>query len=78
MQFMGLQLPVRLEIEKIDSFSGHADADQLLRRAKGFTTPPKKTFIVHGEGEAQSTLKQNLEKLGFDCSIPSLHDSVEL
>lgn len=77
-QFMWLQLPVNLEIAKIDSFSGHADADQLLRRAKGFTTLPKKTFIVHGEGEAQLKLKEHLEQLGFDCSIPSLHDSVEL
>lgn len=77
-QFMGQQLPVSLEIAKIDSFSGHADADQLLRRAKWFTTLPKKTFIVHGEGEAQSVLQDALEKIGFDCTIPSLHDSVEL
>jgi metallo-beta-lactamase family protein len=76
--FMWLSVPVHLEIAKINSFSWHADADQLLKRAKWFTTKPKKLFIMHGEGNAQLTLKTNLEKLGFTCSIPSLHDSVEL
>lgn len=76
--FMWLEVPVNLEIAKIDSFSWHADANQLLRRAKGFTTPPKKIFIMHGEWTAQTTFKTSLEKLGFTCSIPSLHDSVEL
>lgn len=46
---MGLEIDVNAEIQKINGFSGHADADQLLRRAKGFTKAPTKTFIVHGE-----------------------------
>lgn len=75
---MGLNFPVNLEIEKINSFSWHADANQLVRRAKGFTNPPKKVFIVHGEWAAQTTLKDNLEKLWWECSIPSLYDTVIL
>ena len=66
------------EIEKINGFSGHADGDQLVRRAKGFTKPPMKTFIVHGEGNAQTVLKSRLEGIGFICEIPSLKDQVEL
>lgn len=77
-RMMGIELAVNAEIEKIDGFSGHADANQLMRRAKWFTTPPKKTFIIHGEGTAQTTLKSKLEEIGFACDIPSLKDQVEL
>ena len=54
---MGKTVAVNAEIQKINGFSGHADADQLLRWAKGFTKPPQKTFIIHGEGNAQTTLQ---------------------
>lgn len=46
---MGETVAVNADIAKINGFSGHADADQLMRRAKGFSKPPRKTFIVHGE-----------------------------
>ncbi len=77
-KMMGLEFDVNLEIDKINSFSWHADANQLVQWAKGFTKQPKQVFIVHGEGAAQTTLKDNLEKLGLNCSIPSLHDSIEV
>jgi hypothetical protein len=49
-----------------------------MRRAKGFTKPPRKTFVVHGEWTAQTTLKWELEKIGFTCEIPSIKDQIEL
>jgi len=75
---MGIQITVNADIAKINGFSGHADADQLMGWANGFTTPPKKTFVVHGEGEAQVALKGNLEKIGFVCEIPGIGDVIEL
>ncbi|MEI6774407.1 MAG: MBL fold metallo-hydrolase RNA specificity domain-containing protein [bacterium] len=54
---MGVEVAVNLEIQKINGFSGHADSEQLMRRAKGFTKAPTKTFIMHGEGTAETTLK---------------------
>jgi len=54
---MGIEVVLNAEIEKINGFSGHADADQLMRWAGGFKNPPKKTFIMHGEGNAQIALK---------------------
>ena len=77
-RMMGMEVDVNAEIEKINWFSGHADGDQLLRWAKGFTKAPKKTFIVHGEGNAQTALKSKLEEIGFTCEIPSIKDQVEL
>ncbi len=73
-----MEVDVNAEIEKINGFSGHADGDQLLRWAKGFTKPPQKTFIIHGEGNAQIALKSRLEEIGFTCEIPSIKDQVEL
>jgi metallo-beta-lactamase family protein len=75
---MGETIAVNAEIEKINGFSGHADADQLMRRAKGFTKAPIKTFIVHGEGTAQTSLRSKLEEISFTCEIPSIKDQVEL
>ena len=77
-RMMGEMVTVNAEIDKINWFSGHADSDQLLRRAKGFTKAPRKTFIVHGEWTAQTTLKWKLEEIGFACEIPSLRDKIEL
>ena len=34
------------------SGSGHADRDELLKWLGNLKTPPKKTFVVHGESEA--------------------------
>lgn len=77
-RMMGKTVDVHAEIKKIEWFSGHADSDQLLRWAKGFTKAPKKTFIIHGEWTAQTTLKWKLEEIGFTCTIPGLKDQVEL
>lgn len=75
---MGENVDVRLETKKINGFSGHAGSDQLLRRAKGFTNPPKKTFIVHGEPDAESALESELKKIGFVCEIPGIREQIEL
>ena len=77
-KLMGIEVAVNAEIEKINGFSGHADADQLMRWAGGFKNPPKKTFIMHGEGNAQIALKWRLEGIKFECQIPGIGDSVEL
>ncbi len=75
---MGETVEIHAKIWKINGFSGHADTDQLMRRAKGFMKAPKMTFIVHGEGTAQTTLQTKLEEIGFTCKIPNIKDQIEL
>lgn len=77
-RMMGLEINVNAEIEKINWFSGHADADQLMRWAGWFIKAPRKTFIMHWEPSAQNAMKTRLEEIGFVCEIPSKWDSVEL
>jgi metallo-beta-lactamase family protein len=55
--------------------SAHADANEIMRWLGGFQRPPKKTFIVHGEGSASEALRHRIEQeLGWDCDIPAEGD----
>jgi len=75
---LGMDVLVKAEIGQIHSFSGHADAKQLIQWAQGFTTKPKKVYIVHGEGAAQTTLQTNLATIGLESYIPSMGETIEL
>ncbi|MBL8049320.1 MAG: MBL fold metallo-hydrolase [Chthonomonas sp.] len=70
---------VRAEIKRITSLSAHADQDDIMRWLGGFTKPPKHTFIVHGEPQAQDVLAAKLRaELGWEVSIPEQGDSATL
>jgi metallo-beta-lactamase family protein len=44
-----------------------------------FKTPPKKTFIVHGETDAQEVLRDRIRlELGWNVEIPSQGQQFEL
>jgi metallo-beta-lactamase family protein len=62
---------VNAHISKVESFSVHADSDELiawLRQAR----KPKKAFVVHGEHLGQEHLQQRLiAELGWDAVIPN-------
>lgn len=74
----GRDVRVGAKIERISGLSAHADADQLLRWVRDLP-PPKRTFVVHGDGEASATLARRLEReLGFRCETPGLGDTYDL
>lgn len=75
----GEMVPVRAQIRTIDAFSGHADSNEILRWLKKFETPPKTTFIVHGEKESSQGLARLIKSaLGWKTHIPELFESVTL
>jgi metallo-beta-lactamase family protein len=74
----GERVPVRARIHAIDSFSRHADAQEILRWLRGFQAPPKKTFVIHGEPEASATLADKIRSLGWKVSVPDYLALVEL
>jgi metallo-beta-lactamase family protein len=45
------EVPVRASVHTIGGLSAHADQAALLGWLRGFTAPPQRTFIVHGERE---------------------------
>ena len=74
----GEWVPVAAAIERIDSMSAHADANEIMRWLGGFKTAPKQTFIVHGEPVAQDTLAARIQKeLGWTARAPQHAETVE-
>jgi metallo-beta-lactamase family protein len=57
MKMLGQSVPVRAAIMVSDSYSAHADQGEILRWLGGFTRPPEKTYIVHGEPDAAAALQ---------------------
>jgi len=75
----GGMTPVRAHIESISSLSAHADAGEIMRWLGAFKRPPRKTFVVHGEGGSSAALRDRIVKeLGWDVVIPAYKEVVEL
>jgi metallo-beta-lactamase family protein len=75
----GQQVPVAARIERIDSMSAHADADEIMQWLRGFTRPPRTTYLVHGEPPAQEALKARIERdLGWRVHVPEYLERVQL
>lgn len=75
----GRHIPVRAEVDVLDMLSAHADQDEILRWLSGFETPPRRTFIVHGEADAADALRLDIaERLGWTVEVPEHAERVEL
>jgi metallo-beta-lactamase family protein len=59
---LGDRYQVRAHIEKIDSFSGHADHSELLEYFSRITGSKERVFLVHGEPNAAQALKEALDQ----------------
>jgi len=74
----GEQIPVRAQIRSMESFSGHADAGEIMRWLRGFKAPPKLTFIVHGEAKSSAALAEEIRSsLGWKTHIPEYMETVK-
>lgn len=66
----GELISVNAHISKVESFSVHADSDELmewLKKAK----KPRQAFVVHGELQGQEHMQQRLiNELGWNAIIP--------
>jgi len=69
----GTVYPVNAEIRKIESFSGHADYNEMIGFLKCQNNKElERTFLVHGEYETQVNYSARLQKEGFSkIDIPS-------
>ena len=64
-RIFGEEVPVRARIATLGGLSAHADQAGLLTWLRGFTHPPSKTFVVHGEATAAHAFA--------DCIRTELH-----
>jgi metallo-beta-lactamase family protein len=67
----GEYVAVRAEVLSLSNLSAHADRDEILSWLRGAATPPRQTFITHGEPDAADSLRRHVEEnLHWDCSVP--------
>ena len=72
------KLSAKASVSKLEGFSGHADSEGVLDWCKGFETPPKVTFLVHGEPDALEATAQTLGALGWKVIIPEHHQDFDI
>jgi metallo-beta-lactamase family protein len=66
----GELIPVQAHISKVESFSVHADSDELIAWLK-MAKKPKNAFVVHGESSGQEHVQVRLtDELGWSVTIP--------
>ncbi|HEX4577534.1 MAG TPA: MBL fold metallo-hydrolase [Edaphobacter sp.] len=62
-RIFGEPMRLRAEVDSIGELSGHADQRELLQWMEPAAPTLKKVFLVHGEPDAQQTLKVEIERM---------------
>ncbi len=75
----GEYVPVRASVQYLPNLSAHADYAEMLDWLSGFETPPKKTFLTHGEPTAADAMRLHIEeKLHWKVAVPEYLETVNL
>ncbi|MBA1337117.1 MAG: Metallo-beta-lactamase family protein, RNA-specific [Firmicutes bacterium] len=78
-KIFGEEIRILAEIEDIQGFSGHADRDGLLEWLNGFTSKPKKIFVVHGEQDSARDFAETIrERTGIEAVVAKLGQTVQI
>ena len=76
----GKPVPVRAAIHTVGGLSAHADQAGLLAWLRGFHTPPKHAYVVHGEAAASAAFAQAIhDQLGWPLPhLPFMGERINL
>lgn len=75
----GEYVPINAQVHIINSLSAHADYQEIIDWIKVLETPPKKTFLVHGEPTASDEMRKHIEQqLNWNCEIAEYLEEYEL
>lgn len=78
LRIFGQNVPINAEVVAMESFSGHADSEELLAWL-GTAPPPQMTYITHGEPDAADVLRGRIaHELGWACRVPEHLERVPL
>lgn len=78
-RLFGRNHEVKMRIEQINGFSGHADKNELLKWLDGFKSPVRRLFITHGEQLATAAFSvAAAEATGWDVAVPDYHEVMPL
>jgi metallo-beta-lactamase family protein len=71
LRIFGRDVPIRAEVVQLGSFSGHADADELLAWLRSAPSKPTRIFVTHGEPGPADVLRRRIEhELGWRADVP--------
>jgi metallo-beta-lactamase family protein len=72
-------VPIRAQVAALEQFSDHADPPELLEWLRTFKDRPATTYLVHGEPDASSQLRDRMEKeLGWNVYVARDQEKVQL
>jgi metallo-beta-lactamase family protein len=79
-RIFGKEFEVKCQIHIMDSFSAHADYNELIQFLNCQNKAEvKKMFLVHGELDTQTAFKKRLQDIGWgDIEIPTMKQEFEL
>ena len=78
LRMFGRDVAIEAEVVQLGSFSGHADADEILRWMSAGPAP-EMTYLTHGEPSASDTLRFRVEhELGRPARVPEHLETVYL
>lgn len=75
----GQQVRVRAQVAYVENLSAHADSEEILAWLSAVGTPPRRTFITHGEPAASEALRVRIKhELRWECEVPEHLQQVRL
>jgi len=78
-KILGHWVPVRCRIAKIGGFSAHADWKEVLHWLEGLSSPPRRTFLTHGEAGPAGAMGERIrERFGWTVHVPKYGEKFEL
>lgn len=78
LRIFGQEHRIEAEVVQLETFSGHADADEILSWM-GAAAPPRMTYLTHGELEAADTLRRRVaHELGRNARVPEHLETIRL
>jgi len=79
LNLFGQAVPVCAEIVEMGQFSAHAGKSELLRWLLALPSPPKRTYLTHGEPAAAGALQAAIkEKFKWDAAVARYLDTVPI
>ena len=78
LRMFGREFPIGAEVVQLKTFSGHADADEILLWMSA-APAPEMTYLTHGEPTAADTLRFRVDhELGRSVRVPEHLESINL
>jgi metallo-beta-lactamase family protein len=75
----GAMVPIRAMVSRLEHFSAHADAAEMIEWLRSFPVAPRRSFVTHGEPAAADAFRKRIGlELGWECEVPAHGDRYEL